>query len=338
MKKPLSFMKKSLTFNLRVARLALLCGVAATVAGAQEATSDAWVKVAPPDEAFTVWMPRAPVPLAANGKSGALVVAGQRYALRHDNAEYTVWSFTARKLPASLGDNKDNYLDQCAEIAWNLMIEPYWKKFERGSPDQLTRYNMSLDGPLLSAGHAGRSYSLNLGDERGLTHIYAVGARVYIVAASGVPQASASVERFVKSFALSLPPVPAAPAVADGKGGGRSSNESVSGGAAQGQAQATDHDRTFSMREVTRKAMITAKPKPSYTEWARRFSITGTVRLRVILSAAGTVIGITPLTRLPHGLTQEAIEAVRKIEFIPAEKDGRRVSQYVTIEYNFSIY
>ncbi|HEX8131079.1 MAG TPA: TonB family protein [Pyrinomonadaceae bacterium] len=99
-----------------------------------------------------------------------------------------------------------------------------------------------------------------------------------------------------------------------------------------------DYGRTFRVHEVTRKAQITAKPEPLYTEEARRNQVTGTVRLRLVLSASGQVTGITPLTKLPDGLTEKAIEAARKIGFTPAEKDGRKVSQYVTIEYNFNIY
>src|ERR671939_458012 len=35
---------------------------------------------------------------------------------------------------------------------------------------------------------------------------------------------------------------------------------------------------------------------------------------------------------------EAAVAAARSIKFIPAQKDGRAVSQYVTIEYNFNIY
>jgi TonB family protein len=89
---------------------------------------------------------------------------------------------------------------------------------------------------------------------------------------------------------------------------------------------------------VTQKARIHIKAEPLYTESARKFGVTGTVRVRLILGASGEVRGITPITRLPHGLMQKAIEAARRIKFEPAIKDGRPVSQYVTIEYNFNIY
>jgi len=110
------------------------------------------------------------------------------------------------------------------------------------------------------------------------------------------------------------------------------------GGGGPGGPGGVDYDRTFKVNEVTRRAQITGKPEPLYTEEARKNQVTGTVRLRVILSASGQVTGITPLTKLPDGLTEKAIEAARRISFKPAEKDGRKVSQYVQIEYNFNIY
>ncbi|HLL16265.1 MAG TPA: energy transducer TonB [Pyrinomonadaceae bacterium] len=94
----------------------------------------------------------------------------------------------------------------------------------------------------------------------------------------------------------------------------------------------------FTPADVTRKVFISHKPHPLYTAEARRNNVTGTVRLRVVLAADGTVRDITPLTTLPDGLTEQAMAAARKIEFTPASKDGRAVSQYVTVEYNFNIY
>ncbi len=91
-------------------------------------------------------------------------------------------------------------------------------------------------------------------------------------------------------------------------------------------------------RDVTRKAVISHKPEPSYTSAARLDNVTGTVRLRLVLAADGTVRNITPLTFLPGGLTEQAVEAARGIEFTPAVKDGRAVSQSATVEYNFNLY
>lgn len=91
-------------------------------------------------------------------------------------------------------------------------------------------------------------------------------------------------------------------------------------------------------RDVTRKAIISHKPEPLYTADARRNNVTGTVRLRMVLAADGRVRNIVPLATLPDGLTEQAVAAARDIEFTPAMKDGRAVSQYVTVEYNYNIY
>lgn len=114
-------------------------------------------------------------------------------------------------------------------------------------------------------------------------------------------------------------------------GGGGGGGGGLGGGVA-------DYDRIFGVKEVTRRAVIIARPEPLYTEEARKNQLTGTVVLRLVLNANGTVTNIVPLSRLPDGLTEKAMEAARRIQFTPAEKDGRRVSQYATINYNFNIY
>lgn len=99
-----------------------------------------------------------------------------------------------------------------------------------------------------------------------------------------------------------------------------------------------NHDGPFTVKNVDRKAQILARPEPAYTDEARREQITGVVSLRVLLNANGTVSQISPISRLPHGLTDKAIEAARKIRFTPAQKDGRNVSQWLVLQYEFNLY
>lgn len=99
-----------------------------------------------------------------------------------------------------------------------------------------------------------------------------------------------------------------------------------------------DYTRPFRQNEVTKRAAITYKPAPGFTEWARRFNVAGVVRLRAILHSSGAVEGVAVVKPLPHGLTRKSIDAARQIRFEPAQKDGRAVSQYVVLEYNFNIY
>jgi TonB family protein len=104
-------------------------------------------------------------------------------------------------------------------------------------------------------------------------------------------------------------------------------------------ADKPENERTvFSSPELTTKARVLAKPEPSYTEEARTAHIEGTVVLRAVFAANGTVQHLLIMNSLPRGLTQRAIDAARKIKFIPATKDGRPVSMYIQLEYNFNLY
>ena len=94
----------------------------------------------------------------------------------------------------------------------------------------------------------------------------------------------------------------------------------------------------YKSKEVTTKARVLAKPEPTYTEEARRHGTTGTVVLRLIFAEDGTVRAIFPLVRLPHGLTAQSIKAARAIRFVPASKDGKPVSMWMQVEYNFNLY
>jgi TonB family protein len=97
-------------------------------------------------------------------------------------------------------------------------------------------------------------------------------------------------------------------------------------------------DGVLPARNVTRRAVLLSKPEPGFTEEARKNGVTGTVKLRLALRADGTISDISVVKGLPDGLTERAIQAARRIQFTPAQKDGRNVSQWVTIEYNFNIY
>lgn len=96
--------------------------------------------------------------------------------------------------------------------------------------------------------------------------------------------------------------------------------------------------KSFVGREVDRKAILIMKPEPAYTEAARQKQITGTVVLKTVFSSNGSVVNIVTVNGLPDGLTEKAIDAARKIKFIPAVKDGKFVSMWMQLEYNFNLY
>ena len=94
----------------------------------------------------------------------------------------------------------------------------------------------------------------------------------------------------------------------------------------------------YSGRQVDLKTRVMTKPEPSYTESARQAQITGTVVLRAIFSASGEVDNIRVVSGLQLGLTERAVAAASQIKFIPAIKDGKFVSMWIQLEYNFNLY
>ncbi len=101
---------------------------------------------------------------------------------------------------------------------------------------------------------------------------------------------------------------------------------------------ATNDEPPMSGRQVTLKPVVVAKPEPTYTEDARQHQVTGTIVLRCVFGSSGRVTNIAAMSRLEHGLTEKAIAAAQQIRFIPAVKDGRFVSMYMQLEYNFNLY
>jgi TonB family protein len=96
-------------------------------------------------------------------------------------------------------------------------------------------------------------------------------------------------------------------------------------------------NRIVEENEVTAAAFIVLRPEPNYTEEARSNRVEGVVKLRGVLNSSGKVTGVSVLEGLSHGLTEKAVEAFRHLVFLPARKDGKPVSQWITMEYDFSL-
>lgn len=115
-----------------------------------------------------------------------------------------------------------------------------------------------------------------------------------------------------------------------GSGSGNGGNNNGGGG------QGTGGDLTNTGQ--TTPLSLSAKPRANYTDFARFYEISGLVRVRVTFSATGEIGAVTPLTKLPFGLTSQALEAARGIRFAPAMKNGQPYSVVKMVEYHFTIY
>jgi TonB family protein len=107
---------------------------------------------------------------------------------------------------------------------------------------------------------------------------------------------------------------------------------------AQQPNQSTDDDRcavqVFKGNEVDQKLKILAKPEPDYTKADRRKFSYGVVVLRAVFCGSGKVTDIKVKSGLSDDLNAKTIEAARRIQFVPAKKDGKEVSQVLIVEYH----
>lgn len=103
----------------------------------------------------------------------------------------------------------------------------------------------------------------------------------------------------------------------------------------------TDASREiFFSRETDERAVIISKPEPRFprTARARGAIVSVTVRVRAVLGADGEVKHVFVLTEQPKPFSESSVEAAKGVKFTPAKKDGRSVSQFVTLEYGFQSY
>lgn len=83
---------------------------------------------------------------------------------------------------------------------------------------------------------------------------------------------------------------------------------------------------------------ISSKPRPGYTNTARKRNVSGAVNLEVFFNADGKVGSVLVKKALGAGLTSEAVEAVRGIKYTPASMDGKSLTEVKSFTYRFSIF
>ena len=200
-----------------------------------------------------------------------------------------------------------------------------FKNFVREISSQ--RWDTTTQKEVTVNGFVGNQYSAvhPLG---GALQIFATNKRFYQVQAFGATADDARVKPFFAS--LMLGEKGEAVEVSDGHGvpyePGTQSTTQIS------------TEKIYVGKEVDRKVMLAMKPEPMYTRQAKQRAIEGTVVLKVVFAANGSVTNIRTASDLPAGLTENAIDAARKIKFIPAMKDGKYVSMWMQLEYNFNLY
>src|SRR5215813_7935632 len=80
------------------------------------------------------------------------------------------------------------------------------------------------------------------------------------------------------------------------------------------------------------------REKARFTDKARDEGVQGTVVLQVVFNVNESITDIKVIRGLPYGLTENAIDAAKKIKFTPAMKDGTPVSVRGSLEFAFNLY
>jgi TonB family protein len=193
-------------------------------------------------------------------------------------------------------------------------------------------------GPVL---HSGQSRDLTLNGfagkavgfadrSIGIRYYFTAEDRVYVFGAIGAPEDDGRVKKFFSS--LSLKKKKGSVEVSDGQGVPyKPKSES-------GASTWAADEKPMSGKDVDKKVRLALKPDPQYTEEARQNAVTGTVILKCVFASNGSVTDLRIISGLPYGLTERAIDAAKKIKFIPAVKDGKYVSMWMQLEYNFNLY
>lgn len=100
--------------------------------------------------------------------------------------------------------------------------------------------------------------------------------------------------------------------------------------------QAAD-DKVYRIADGIRAPRLTYKEEPQYSPGARDAKIEGTVVLEVVINQEGLAESIKVVRELHQDLDKNAVAAIERWRFAPAQKDGKAVKAGATIEVNFRL-
>jgi TonB family protein len=122
-----------------------------------------------------------------------------------------------------------------------------------------------------------------------------------------------------------------------GSGGGQGPPKSETGSGSANRAEPPAPARELD-KSGNAPLNIISRPRAVYTDEARAAQVNGTVTLRITFLADGTIGKVSPVSGLPNGLTNQAVEAAKRIRFQPAMKKGKPITVRKLVQYNFTLY
>ena len=264
------------------------------------AQQDNWQRYTIRREEFSVTLPVHP----AMETRKAMVMRLARERVQHTLGAYADGlAFTVLCVDnSSPRESLDDYLER------EIFTHAGW---ERTSEQELTRN-----------GFKGKQYNLP-NPVPGTMQIFATRNHICRFHAFGATADEARVKQFFSSITL---------------GDKNDGTEVKDGNGVPPKPATQDNANAFTVKEVDRKPFVTFKPEPNYTDEARQNGLTGSVILKAVLTAEGAVTNIKVASGLPYGLEGNAVDAAKRLRFIPAMKDGKFVSTWMQLEFYFNLY
>ena len=186
-----------------------------------------------------------------------------------------------------------------------------------GESNVSVRFDPATERTLIVDGFPGKEYSAQTKTTTTVMQLFATEDRLFRFAANGPIGAAPVINDFLSSIKL---------------------GEKTEGiDLAEPSLELDTSGTIYKGRDVDVLARLQTRPEPAYTENARHNKVEGTVILKAVLSKTRRVENIQVVASLPDGLTEQAIKAARQIKFIPAVKDGKFVSMWIQLEYNFRL-
>lgn len=153
--------------------------------------------------------------------------------------------------------------------------------------------------------------------------------KIYVVAVTSRKNDGAKIEEYFKSLELSNKT--SGIEIKDG-------SEITLGDESEVVIEGKNSQEGIAKESENQGIIIVNKPRPNYTDKARMKNLQGTVTLKVVFQSNGAIGDITPIFELPHGLTEQAITAVKKIVFLPQKVNGKNITVTKSVQFSFTLY
>ena len=320
----------------------LTTGLLSVVAAQSSASTSDWETLRPESEEFTVLMP----------KGSTFETSKEPYHKMELNSRVYLSSAQAGPVFAvvSLSGIKSNPALYSEMQRVNSYVDAFKNLFPPKVRPKTVPVKLTLVGDKTLQGHAGREYSMTVGDLSGVVQVFATRKRFYALVYLNSKKQASIQDEFVSSFTLPEKLADAPPPVVvqnptTAPQNSRRPNKPVDDGVAadanpvaEGEtkpdatAGAQVKRRPISGGVLNGKAIVL--PKPDYPADAKSAGAAGSVAVQVTIDEMGSVIEAKAVSGHPL-LQQPSVNAALQARFSPTQLMGEPVKVTGVIVYNF---